>query len=290
MMTPPRRVRAHRVAAVVTALGLSGALCATAAARRASRRRSRSPPAVPTYSSPIAMSVDGKLVWWVNPDDDRVSVIRTDQNTAVTKIKVGDEPQSVALDPAGRYAYVANTAGSSLTVIRITDARPGKFAAAKDAASAPRGPHHRRRAVERRRLARRQARLRRQQRPGHDHGARRRDAQARRPHRPAQEPLQRAGQGRSFQPRGMAVTGDSKKLYVTRFFSFVKPGGVQATDTGRVGEVCRLDIKTGAKGVGAISRPSGSSSGRRSPASRSTPPATRPPTTRRRSRTSSRAS
>ncbi len=78
------------------------------------------------------MSIDNKLVWTVNPGDDSVSVIRTDQNKVVKKIKVGDEPQGVALDPVGRYAYVVNAAGNSLTVIRITDARPGNFKAAKD--------------------------------------------------------------------------------------------------------------------------------------------------------------
>ena len=97
----------------------------------------------------------------VNPADDSVSVIRTDQNKVVKKIKVGDEPQSVALDPAGRYAYVANAAGSSLTVIRITNARPARFAAPRTGASAQGTADHRRRAVGRRRLPGRQARLRR---------------------------------------------------------------------------------------------------------------------------------
>jgi YVTN family beta-propeller protein len=53
----------------------------------------------PTYSSPIAISADDRLVWSVNPGDDSVSVLRTDTNTVLKKIPVGDEPQSVALDP-----------------------------------------------------------------------------------------------------------------------------------------------------------------------------------------------
>src|SRR5262245_35381715 len=53
-----------------------------------------------TYSSPIALSADGRLVWSVNPGDDSVSVLRTDTNTVLAKIRVGDEPQSVALDPS----------------------------------------------------------------------------------------------------------------------------------------------------------------------------------------------
>ena len=40
--------------------------------------------------------------------------IRTDDEQGrCATIKVGDEPQSVALDPTNRYAYVANAAGST---------------------------------------------------------------------------------------------------------------------------------------------------------------------------------
>src|SRR5262249_51038765 len=46
----------------------------------------------PTYSSPIALSADDRLIWVVNPGDDSVSVIRTDNNTHIAKIGVGDEP------------------------------------------------------------------------------------------------------------------------------------------------------------------------------------------------------
>jgi YVTN family beta-propeller protein len=78
----------------------------------------------PTYSSPIAISQNDRLIWVVNPNDDSVSVIRPDTNTRITKIAVGDEPESVALTPNGQYAYVANAAGSSVSVIQIND-RPG---------------------------------------------------------------------------------------------------------------------------------------------------------------------
>lgn len=55
----------------------------------------------PAYSGPMALSADDKLFWSINPDDDSVSVIRTDTHQNITKIGViGDEPQSVALDPA----------------------------------------------------------------------------------------------------------------------------------------------------------------------------------------------
>ena len=83
-----------------------------------------------TYSSPIAVSQNDRLIWVVNPSDNSVSVIRPDNNTRITKITVGTEPQSVALTPDGQYAYVANAAGNSVTVIQINDPAWGTFSAA----------------------------------------------------------------------------------------------------------------------------------------------------------------
>src|SRR3954447_16156149 len=68
-------------------------------ARSAQGRRTFS---AATTSSPISMSRDGRLVWVVNPGADSVPVIRTSTNTVVRTIGVGDEPQSVALDPSNR--------------------------------------------------------------------------------------------------------------------------------------------------------------------------------------------
>src|SRR5712691_7224014 len=82
-----------------------------------------------TYSSPIAISANDKLIWAVNPADDSVSVIRPDINTRIAKITVGDEPQSVALTPDGQYAYVANAAAGSVTIIQISDPAWGTFSA-----------------------------------------------------------------------------------------------------------------------------------------------------------------
>src|SRR5256885_2179390 len=83
----------------------------------------------PTYSSPIAISRNDKLIWTVNPGDDSVSVFRPDNNTRITKITVGDEPQSVALTPDGQYAYVANAAAGTVSVILIDDPAWGTFSA-----------------------------------------------------------------------------------------------------------------------------------------------------------------
>ena len=53
-----------------------------------------------------------------NPTDNSVSVIRTDSKHVLTTIKVGNEPQSVALDRSNRFAYVANAASNNVSVIR----------------------------------------------------------------------------------------------------------------------------------------------------------------------------
>ena len=77
-----------------------------------------------TYSSPIALSPDERLLWVVNPDDDSVTIIDTATNAALATIAVGDEPRSIAIDPRNRYAFVANAAGNSVTVLRILDETP----------------------------------------------------------------------------------------------------------------------------------------------------------------------
>ena len=86
----------------------------------------------PTNSSPITLSRDGRLLWVVNPQGDSVSVINTKTNAPIKSIKVGDEPQSVAVDPVNKYAYVANAASGNVSAIKITDPRPGSFRAALD--------------------------------------------------------------------------------------------------------------------------------------------------------------
>src|SRR5262249_31758716 len=84
----------------------------------------------PTSSSPIAINSTHRLIWSVNPSDDSVSVIRPDNNTRLARIAVDAEPQSVALTPDNQYAYVANAAGNSVSVIHISDPAWGTFSAA----------------------------------------------------------------------------------------------------------------------------------------------------------------
>ncbi len=65
----------------------------------------------PTSSQPMALSADGSLLAVVNPDNDTVSFfdVQSDANRKLAEIAVETEPNSVAVNPAGTRAYVANT-------------------------------------------------------------------------------------------------------------------------------------------------------------------------------------
>ncbi|HXJ55465.1 MAG TPA: beta-propeller fold lactonase family protein, partial [Verrucomicrobiae bacterium] len=193
----------------------------------------------PTYSSPIAININDRLIWVVNPSDDSVSVIRPDNNTRLARIPVGDEPQSIALTPDNQWAYVANAADSSVSVIHINDPAWGTFSAAVDKTlttgaepwNVVCSPDGQRvfvansaqdtvtviSTVNRSVLGHIDLRNSAANDPDHT---------------------------RHFQPRGLAVTADNSKLYVTRFLSFTKAGGRQGDDLGKEGLVAVLDIDT----------------------------------------------
>jgi YVTN family beta-propeller protein len=196
------------------------------------------------HSSPIALSGDGRLIWSVNPAIDTVSVIRTDKNEVIANIRVGDEPQNVALTPNGKFAFVTNTAEGSVSVIHIKNRDPDHFQAAVHAeietgaepwnvVTSPDGLHA--------------------------FVANSSDdtitvIDARHPKVLATIHLRDSicndpDRAQHFQPRGLAVTADSSKLYVTRFLSYVRAGGVQGDDDGKEGVVCRVDIQTRGKTV-----------------------------------------
>src|SRR6185436_17974008 len=179
--------------------------------------------------------------------DDSVTVIARTNFARLATIPVGDEPQSVALTPDNKCAFVANAAGNSVTVIEIDNPTPqaGIFSAHVDMSVGPGGeiltgaepwnivcsPDGKRVFVAN---------------SGQDtitvistlfrsvigHIDLRNSI--------ANDP----DRTRHFQPRGLAVTGDNTKLYVTRFLSFTKPGGRQGDDLGKEGLVAVIDIDT----------------------------------------------
>lgn len=200
----------------------------------------------PTYSSPIALSADDRLAWSVNPADGSVAVIRTDTNALVTKIPVGgrNEPQSVALDPNNRFAYVANAAAGHVAVIRINNPTPGGFSAVlqkviKTGAepwNVVVSPDGKRVFVAN---------------SGQDTVS---VINAQTQTLIGQVNLRNSvcndpDRKRHFQPRGLAVSQNNSRLYVTRFLSFTRGGGKQAADNGKEGLVCRLNINTNAAGI-----------------------------------------
>jgi YVTN family beta-propeller protein len=196
----------------------------------------------PTYSSPIAISIDDRLVWSVNPNNDSVSVIRTDTNQLITAISVGHEPQSIALTPNNKWAYVANAADGTVTVIGISNPDPNYFSyyiygalttgaepwnivvspdgnrvfvanSSQDTITVIRSPQN--------------------------NIIGNVDLRGSVCNAPDPE--------RHFQPRGLAVTQDNSKLYVTRFLSYtedIRAGGKQGSDEGKEGLACQLSINT----------------------------------------------
>ena len=203
-----------------------------------------------TNSSPISISADGKWVWSVNPGAGNVSVIYAKTNKVVATVKTGEEPQSVALDPNNRYAYVANAGSGTVTVIRITRASAKRFRARVDRRrgtirtgaepwNVVISPTGRRVFVANSgqgTITVIDTKGRRKKVIGHVNLQRSR----------CQDPVDRK---RQFQPRGLAVTKNGKRLLVTSFFAFTKQGGKQADDNGRQGVVCRLNVSTSSKRI-----------------------------------------
>ncbi len=250
-------IRHGRTTGRLFCLGLVSLLAFLAVASSADARKFSGP----TYSSPIALSADGRYVWSVNPGADTVSVIRTNTNTVVKTIKVGDEPESVALDPNNHWAFVANAAASTVTVIKIKKASKKRLRAGVYRKAGKRGalttgaepwnivssPDGRRvfvanssqdtitvinvRAKSKGRGKRRKS------------GPRIIGNVQLAGSRCSQDPTFH------FQPRGLAVTKNSRKLYVSSFLAFTRLGGRQGDDNGRQGLVCRFNIKTKSKKI-----------------------------------------
>ncbi len=83
--------------------------------------------AIPSQSSPIAITSDDKYVWVVNPNADLINPTKKDTVTVhqvlndsfqkVAEITVGAEPMCVALTPDDKKAYVTNMRSNTVSVI-----------------------------------------------------------------------------------------------------------------------------------------------------------------------------
>lgn len=198
----------------------------------------------PTYSSPIALSANKLHIWVVNPDDDSVSVIGDlDANPRIiATVNVGDEPQSVALDtdgsPESYHAYVANAADNSVTIITVENSNATSVTIAQQKKTLITGaePWNIVAAPDGRRVFVANS--------GQDTvTVIRTDSQSIVGNLNLQTSACNIGEaGRHFAPRGLAVTQNSDRLYITRFLSFTKSGGTQGNDAGKDGIVCQYNI------------------------------------------------
>ncbi len=196
-------------------------------------------------SSPITISKDDRLIWAVNPRDNSVSVIRPDSLEVLAEIAVGQQPQAIAITPDKKWVYVANTGDNSVTVIRIDTGAWASFSASVDTSVGVNGqiitgaepsgilcsPDGKRIFV---------ANASQDTITVINTETRTVIGNVDLRNSLANDPDRR----RHFQPAGLAITPDNKKLYVTRFLSFIKPGGRQGDDQGKEGLVAVLDIDT----------------------------------------------
>ncbi|MEP7199163.1 MAG: beta-propeller fold lactonase family protein, partial [Chloroflexota bacterium] len=75
----------------------------------------------PTRSSPIAVTSDDATLLVANPLNGTVTIVNVkgDANQKVAEVKVGVEPQSVAISNDNKFAYVTNQGSASVSVVDI---------------------------------------------------------------------------------------------------------------------------------------------------------------------------
>ena len=75
----------------------------------------------PTSSQTLALNADGGILAAVNPDSNTISFFdtRPGTNQRFAEVRVGVEPNSVALSPDGTRAYVANTVSGTVSVVKV---------------------------------------------------------------------------------------------------------------------------------------------------------------------------
>ena len=94
------------------------------------------PPHRATWSSTIAVSPDGSLLYVANPDSGSVTAVGTTTRGALWETPVGTNPTTVATSPSGGELFVAVT-GDDLVV--VLDARTGTYLAEVDTHRQPHG-------------------------------------------------------------------------------------------------------------------------------------------------------
>jgi YVTN family beta-propeller protein len=211
----------------------------------------------PTYSSPIALDAAKNLIWVVNPDDDSVSVIGdldTNNPRVIAEFATGDEPQSVALDTgvgSGYRAYVANAAGNSVTILNVSNSSSSSVTATFEKElitgaepwNVVASPDGRRVFV---------ANSVQDSLTVIDTATRNIVGSVDLRNSTCNDPDRK----RHFQPRGLAVTANNDRLYVTRFLSFTGgPTPKQGNDEGKTAVVCLLNIPNNVNTLPTVAGP-----------------------------------
>jgi uncharacterized protein (TIGR03437 family) len=79
----------------------------------------------PTSSQPLALSADNNFLIAANPDNDSVTLFSVGGvELRLEELKVGQEPNGVALLPDRTRAYVANTVSGTVTVLAVNTGAP----------------------------------------------------------------------------------------------------------------------------------------------------------------------
>jgi YVTN family beta-propeller protein len=123
------RVRQAGLAAVaIASLGLAGA--AALAGTTAHSGTAGATPGVLAQAGAAADRIPATrpgtaTVYVVNAHSDTVTPIAIANNRAGPAIKVGDNPQAIAISPDGKTAYVANYVSGTVTPISTATSKPG---------------------------------------------------------------------------------------------------------------------------------------------------------------------
>jgi DNA-binding beta-propeller fold protein YncE len=81
-----------------------------------------------TQSGPIALSSDDRLLANVNPETNSITVfdVAAESPRKLAEIKVGREPSSIAINPEGTIAFVANALDGTITPVDIAKRKRGR--------------------------------------------------------------------------------------------------------------------------------------------------------------------
>lgn len=183
----------------------------------------------PTASGPIAITSNDRQVWVSNPDNNSVSIInvRDDANVKEGEIRVGQEPNNLAISPDDNWVAVSNTVSGTVSVIStrlrrvVLNIRVGTepyglaFTPNGDKLYVANATSNDISVID-----------------------------------TSQWRVARTIQNVGLQPRGIAITNDGdaddndEKVYVTQFFAVGRPGTVIGADDYKEGRVTVISTRT----------------------------------------------